>query len=465
MKNIDISAIVPVYNVEEYLPACIESLMAQGDVGLEIILVNDGSTDRSGSIADEYARRDSRIKVINQKNGGASAARNTGLKIAQGEYIVFVDSDDWLKSDSLHKLRHEAVRYQADLVMGSLLYHQPDPFFDRIYRQVPDEIRYIPFSGKEGFVRLAKAKVFISVVWNYLYRRRFIEKIQAQFEEGIMNEDELWCPVVLCQAERMVIVDIAFYYYRIRDSSVMHSTPLERRLDSLFRVTDRLIDFADHSDFSGADGEFKNWWYANILKLYNTSFTILSHIKDTSYSVPERHLDRFGRESRLMIPESQLCDDYFQRAQRGLKKYTDWRLSCWVESIDDQIRKGKKLMLVYNILPDEELTLNREDVPPGWVITTDRHYFEQAAAVVFHLPSLYQLLNNALDKQEGQVWISWYLESEIESAWIEDAKIRKKFDCWMCYQEDDKPQEHPLARLCRKVDAKQFEEEKVFCPC
>ena len=97
-----ISVIVPVYNVEKYLTVCIDSLMNQGDLRMEIILVNDGSTDLSGEIADEYAKKEERIKVIHQENEGASAARNPGLEIAQGEYIAFLDSEDWISWKDKH---------------------------------------------------------------------------------------------------------------------------------------------------------------------------------------------------------------------------------------------------------------------------------------------------------------------------------------------------------------------------
>ena len=97
-NQIDISIIIPIYNVEKYLTVCIDSLMNQGDLRMEIILINDGSTDLSGEIADEYAKKEERIKVIHQENGGASAARNVGLDIATGEYIAFLDSDDYVDS-------------------------------------------------------------------------------------------------------------------------------------------------------------------------------------------------------------------------------------------------------------------------------------------------------------------------------------------------------------------------------
>ena len=101
-NKIEGSVIIPVYNVEKYLVACIDSLMCQGDLSMEFILVDDGSTDLSGKIADEYAKKEDRIKVIHQENGGASAARNAGLDVAQGEYIAFLDSEDWISWKDKH---------------------------------------------------------------------------------------------------------------------------------------------------------------------------------------------------------------------------------------------------------------------------------------------------------------------------------------------------------------------------
>ena len=102
LNQIDISIIIPIYNVEKYLTVCIDSLKNQGGLRMEIILVNDGSTDLSGEIADEYAKKEERIKVIHQENEGASAARNPGLEIAQGEYIAFLDSEDWISWKDKH---------------------------------------------------------------------------------------------------------------------------------------------------------------------------------------------------------------------------------------------------------------------------------------------------------------------------------------------------------------------------
>jgi glycosyltransferase involved in cell wall biosynthesis len=462
-NNIDISVIIPVYNVEKYLPECIESVLNQGKLRQEVILVNDGSTDQSGTIADQYARQDSRIKVVHKENGGASSARNVGLELAQGAYIAFVDSDDWVKESALSELYCEAVRYQADVVMGNVWLCFQDGGVDKPFKRVTNEILNNVLSGKEGFSWLVKTRFYLPLQVKYIYRRKFLKKIQAQFEEGIIHEDELWTPVVLYHAERMVITGIDFYYYRQNRESVMHTTSLIRRLNSLFQVISRLIEFADRFDFSGEDSVFRNWLYVNIFRIYSTTFNLVSSIKNSSIIIPPHHLDRFWKDCWEMIPESQkICKHFYQLAEIRLKKYTDWRMSEWVASIAPQIKAGEKLMLVYNSVWDENLSLKIEDVPSGWVITTDRRYFQQADVIVFHLPDLLEELENDLNKPEGQIWASLYLNSENYYAWINDTDISELFDFWIIYQQDPElKKEHPLIELCRTIEKKTFEMDNI----
>ena len=452
-NNIDLSVIIPVYNVEEYLHVCIDSLMHQGDLRLEIIMVNDGSTDRSGEIINQYAKKDNRIKVLHQENKGASAARNAGLDLAQGEYIAFVDSDDWVKEGSLLTLYHQATRHQADVVMGNIWLCHQNGSMDKPFRRVSGELLNKTLTGKEGFLKLVKTCYYLPMPFKYLYQRKYLGKIQARFEEGIMYEDELWCPVVLCQAEKMVIVDTEFYYYRQREESVMHTTTLYRRLDSLFRVTEQLFKFAERFDFSGENEELKNWWYVNTFRLYATAFTLLPCVKDSSYIVPKHHLSRFWQDCRQMMPEpQQRCRGYYRVSETGLQKYIEWRTSDWVASIGYQIKTGKKLMLIYNTAGDNHLSLKIEVVPADWIITTDRRYFQQADVVVFYLPELFRELEDDLEKPQKQIWVTWNLESEKDDPWVNDPEIREPFDLWMSYRQEDVQNEHPLLALCRKLN-------------
>ena len=449
------SVVVPVYNVEEYLPTCIESLLDQ-DITIEIILINDGSTDDSGMIADQYANQDKRIKVIHQENGGASAARNAGLEIAQGEYIAFIDSDDWVKQNSLGELYREATKHQADMVMGNMLFYYQDGSLSNPSNPAPKDICNILLSGKDGFVKLAKANVYSSMACNYIYCKKFLDKIQASFEEGIMCEYELWSPVVFYQADKFLITDINFYYYRQREGSVMHASSLRQRMKALFRVGNRLTEFAGHLDFMGEDGEFKNWLYVNIFWIYSKAFMFLSRIKDTSYVVPQYHLDRFWRDCWEMMPEPQKrCKYYYDLAIADLQRYTNWCTSEGVASVAYQIKSGKKLMLIYNAVRGENLHIKNEVIPANLLITTDRRYFQQADVVVFYLPDLAQEVEGDLDKPEDQIWVAWHLEeTEKNYPWVNDPEFKELFDLQVYYPEDEKQEEHPVIQLCRAINNK-----------
>ena len=433
--SISISVIIPVYNVEKYLPVCIDSLMHQDNTCLEIILINDGSTDRSGAIADQYALQDNRIKVVHKENGGASTARNVGLDLAQGEYIVFLDSDDWLKENSLCELYHVAAKHQVDVLMGKLLFCLQDGRRDNPYCPVPNEILHIPLSGKECFIQLVKAKAYPPMACNYMFRKSYLDKIQARFEEGIMAEDELWSPIVLCQSEKMIVTNIEFYFYRQQEESVMHTTNLFRRLNSLFRVTDKLFEFTDRFDFSGDDGELKNWLYVNNFKLYSITFKLASRLKDSSYVLPKHHLDCFWRDCQKMMPEPlKICRKYYQDAEKNYKIYTEWRISDSAASVPYHIKVGKKLMLIYNIKFGLDLNLGYSHILNDWAITTDRRFFQQADVVVFYLPDMPKELEYDLDKRQGQIWVAWLMEAEKNYPWIKDPQIMNMFDLWMGHQ-------------------------------
>ena len=445
------------------MPACIDSLLHQGELGLEMILINDGSTDCSGLLADQYATKDNRIKVIHQENRGVSAARNVGLKLAQGEYIAFVDSDDWVKEMSLCELYNEAIKYHADIVQGNLFYTYQDEIIEGPYQPIPEDTRNIPFLGKDGFIRWSRTQSYIPNVCNYIYRRKYLEKIQARFEDVIMYEDELWGPIVICQAQKVIAVDIDFYFYRQREGSVLQSSHLKERLDAYFSITDKLMAFADRFDFSGKDRELKNWIYVNIFCLYFQAFRLLSGIKDTSYMFPAHHLDIFCRDCWEMMPHPQaICRDYVCKAEAGLKKYKDWRTSNIVASVDYKMKFDNKLMLIYNTVSDDDFYLKDMEFPADWVITTDRRYFQQADAIVFHLPTLQEELEDDLNKPQGQIWVSWYMESESENSWVKDPEIRDTFDLQICYKQND---DLKLANLCWKLDEKLFEADKALCPC
>ena len=427
-KHIDLSVIVPIYNTEAYLPVCLDSLLGIDGPCVEIVLVDDGSTDGSGKIADAYALEDSRIRVIHQANGGASVARNTGLEVARGEYILFVDSDDWVLGDALASLFRTGVESQADVVMGEIRFcdqeGNPGALFNPVKGMRPKVLL-----GREGFVGLMRDGSYLPTPVRFVCRRDFLRMIGVRFEEGIMHEDELWTPIVLCQAERLAITCTEFYRYRQDDSSVMHTTKWSRRLRSLFRVVDGLAQFADRWSFDGEERELKSWWYANLFRLYQWAFAYLAEVRDSSIEVPACHLDRFWRNCGEMIPEAAIrCREYYQKAENHLKEYTDWRMSDSVIAMTYWSKTNKRILLIFNTVDERIYVSHLGGLPSGWVVTTDRKYIGRADWVVFHLPSLSDTLEYDLAKPEGQRWASWYAESEQDDPLFNDTEIMDLFD-------------------------------------
>ena len=238
MENGLISVIMPVYNVAKYLPQCIESVLSQDYEKLEVILIDDGSPDESGRICDEYAARDSRIRVIHQKNGGAAAAKNAGLRIATGEYLSFVDSDDYLEPN-VYGYMVEILRSSgADAAQFAFR----DVYRNRTEDQVVNQGRTM-VEGKDYLVRFTKDWT-CALLWNKLYKRSLYDGVF--FEEGHKIDDEYFTYQGFLKPCKVVCDDRIIYNYRKRASSVMNDpAAAERRLldclDSIVKRREKVL--------------------------------------------------------------------------------------------------------------------------------------------------------------------------------------------------------------------------------
>lgn len=209
-----VSVIVPVYNVESYLPKCLESLEKQSILDrCEVILVNDGSTDNSLLVCEDFALRNTGIKVISQENAGMSEARNTGMKKISGEYIYFLDSDDWLEDDALQTLLEYAVKNDCAVVQANHYYAYSDKYI--CLKPISGECVYGTAEAMELLVENNKVKNF---VWGKLYRRDVVEGID--FRPGAYYEDAFWMHHVLHRTARFGVMNQPLYYYRQRSSSI-----------------------------------------------------------------------------------------------------------------------------------------------------------------------------------------------------------------------------------------------------
>ena len=210
-----ISVIVPVYKVEEYLPRCIDSILAQTYKNLEIILVDDGSPDKCPAICDEYAKKDSRIKVIHKKNGGLSDARNAGLDLCSGEKICFIDSDDYVSPRYVEDLYGQMMKTNSDLVLCGFVKVFQDGTFGE-----PERLEGGIIAEEEYWNAMyGDAPVNYIVAWNKLYDRRLFEKVR--YAKGRINEDEIILHQIISKCHIVSAIRECDYFYLVRDDSIM----------------------------------------------------------------------------------------------------------------------------------------------------------------------------------------------------------------------------------------------------
>lgn len=278
-----ISVIIPVYNVERYLEKCVDSVLGQTYKVIEVILVDDGSTDRSSQICDEYGNRDRRVIVVHQKNGGLSAARNKGLSLATGDIIYFLDSDDFIVEDALETLYKNMMEYQADISIGN---------FARVMEgEVPklscaDKASFCA-EGEEKFWNIYRddLKGCSVIACGKLYRKTLWNTLR--FPEGKCHEDEFVAHYLLDAARRVAYVSRPLYYYLVREDSITERTFHLKRLDAGDAFADRVRYFRELGYEALADRamEVYLWWiiesYCKIWKYQKQETKAMNQLYDT----------------------------------------------------------------------------------------------------------------------------------------------------------------------------------------
>lgn len=237
-----VSVIVPVYNVEKYLEKCLDSLVNQTLKDIEIILVNDNSKDSSLDILNKYSNQDSRIKLINfEKNYGPSKARNEGLKIAKGEYISFVDSDDWVDEDYFEKLLNAIISNNCDIAVSTIIRKRKLSQKCRVH-YTEEKV----YSSLEDKINISRIPV-CCYIWNKLYKHEKIKDFK--FKEGVFFEDVLWIPEVLKNTDKLVTVPGVNYYYRVNNSSIVKKLPSKKKQEDSYNAHKYIVEFFEENGF------------------------------------------------------------------------------------------------------------------------------------------------------------------------------------------------------------------------
>lgn len=257
------SIIIPVYNVEDYLDACLESVVNQSFSDWEAICVDDGSTDGSSAILERYINKEKRIRVLKQANGGLSAARNAGMAAAKGDYVLFLDSDDWLENNALEVLNGELNGEDLLCFSGRRFIEEKNVFHspDRLAKKKHE--KGIDYYNENALV--SRDFAFVCVVLR-AYRRLFLEQYALRFKEGVFHEDNLFTPLVCYYAGHVKQISNCLYDYRVRKGSIMTAQSLRNR-ESIVLIANELSNF-----FIKIDGFDKTTLYRALTQYYQMAF-------------------------------------------------------------------------------------------------------------------------------------------------------------------------------------------------
>lgn len=325
MENPLISVIVPIFNVEKYVSECIESIQKQVYQNLQIILVNDGSTDNSGKICDKYAVSDSRIEVVHQQNRGLVAARKCGLEKANGEYIGFVDGDDYIEANMYQALVKEIYLTEADFVHSGFQDGSSKKYiFDRRVIDLSlDRMKLL----KDTILGL-EAGITPSI-WSKLFKAELIKKTYNQIpEQYSLGEDFLNVCICILECDRIAFIDEAHYHYRIRSGSLSHKNDIHD-LKDLINLYDGL------NDILSSYGCYKQ--IANVADkfLWDNLLVYMDRINQYYFQISHYYFNDINRlvgKKIVIYGAAKVGRDYYAQISR----YTDCEIVLWVDRCSEK---------------------------------------------------------------------------------------------------------------------------------
>ena len=310
---IKITVVVPVYNVEDYLEDCLKSLYEQTLQEIEIICVDDGSSDSSAKILHDFSKKDQRITVVTQKNQGLSMARNSGLKVAKGEYVYFLDSDDYLdNSEALRKMYDAASFDDIDILS-----------FNHRTIEMEEKTYYRPMAHNEvldGKSYLMKNGMWGVMVWLRLYKRSYLEKIHFEFKAGITSEDDEALPRLYNDAAKVKHIEDVLLVYRRRENSISTSKTSMRLIDGLVAVVQAYKTLVLQEN----EKNYNQYLYQKLLEylfiLYEKTFTVESStVAKEKYELLVQELPFSHLERALIKNEEQYI--YYHNIEKRSKKF------------------------------------------------------------------------------------------------------------------------------------------------
>lgn len=307
MKNIkaNISVIIPVYNVKKYLSECLDSVVNQTYKNLQIILVDDGSTDFSGKICDEYANNDNRIIVVHQKNAGAGAAKNTGLELIDGDYFSIIDSDDYIELDMYEKMVNSLEKYNADIVQCLFRNVYVNDSFDRKYKIKGN---YPKVLTPKNFLKEYLYDWKYAIFANKVFKSSLLKDIR--FPVGRKIDDEFFTYKLVCNAKKVVNIDNILYNYRMRKTSVMNENDTDRL------IYDRIDCFVERCDYirkkyPSLDKKYLTKLYDSLL-YYKTQVNNTEKLEKYISKIQKPKINKIDKINEIMRYKKLLDDSYDQ---------------------------------------------------------------------------------------------------------------------------------------------------------
>jgi uncharacterized protein (DUF1919 family) len=291
------SIIIPVYNVENYIAACLDSVFAQKIDSYEVICVNDSSPDNSRGIIVEYQKKYPQIVLFDRQNGGLSAARNSGLQIAKGEYVILLDSDDTLVDGCLSIISKRIHEDRCEVLIGNTLSVDLNGEIKQT-TQKSSEIINKATNGKTAYNQLNKSDAYVPMAYNLICNREFLIRNNLYFKEGIVFEDELWTPQTLIKAQHVSTLDSFHYNYYRRENTIINSPISLFKIKSLLIVADELIDL-ERSNKKEFDIDVRGWLWIRSFYLYRDT---LCKMRTNNISYPISKIYSVGSLFKAKLP-------------------------------------------------------------------------------------------------------------------------------------------------------------------
>lgn len=311
-----ITAVVPVYNVEKYIDACLESIVYQTIPFYEIILIDDGSKDNSGQKCEAWARKDTRIRVIHQDNAGLSIARNKGIERSKGEYILFVDSDDTIDNDTVEKFTKVINGRKPDLIVGNLrvIKNNDIQSMQHTLKDADCMIsgrEYLKYEYRHHSMHMASVQC--------LYRLDFLKENNLTYIPKLIHEDELFTPTVFALADTVLPTDIEFYNHIIREGSITTRKNKEKNAEAIVDICYRLEEWTKTIN----DLLLKQYILEHCVDLYYKVFVDANLVENQSIRIKRKYIVKNSRTAKnkyrtLVYLASEGLFNYLERKRRHL---------------------------------------------------------------------------------------------------------------------------------------------------